>query len=107
MHRAKCILAIIVSCFPLIFITYPSSFFLCIKSSDPPATIGCCHYIDSNVYTEGRMGNILDAMKLLGLESRAHLEWVSASEGPKFQTVTEFVEQIRTLGTSPLRDAAE
>ena len=44
------------------------------------------------------MGNILDAMKLLGLESRAHLEWVSASEGPKFQTVTEFVEQIRALG---------
>ena len=54
------------------------------------------------------MGNILDAMKRLGLEGRVHLEWVSASEGPKFrETVTEFVEQIRELGPSPLRDAAE
>ena len=54
------------------------------------------------------MGNVVDAMKLLGLEGRVHLEWVSASEGPKFrETVTEFVEQIRALGPSPLRDAAE
>ena len=35
------------------------------------------------------MGNVVDAMKLLGLEGRVHLEWVSASEGPKFrETVT-------------------
>ena len=54
------------------------------------------------------MDNIVDAMKLLGLEGRVHIEWVSASEGPKFkETVTEFVEQIRALGPSPLRDAAE
>jgi len=52
--------------------------------------------------------SIVDAMKLLGLEGRVHLEWVSASEGPKFrETVTEFVEQIRALDPSPLRDAAE
>ena len=66
--------------------------------------IGDCHYIDGNVYTEERMGNVVDAMKHLGLEGRVHLEWVSASEGPKFrETVTEFVEQIRALGPSPLR----
>jgi F420-non-reducing hydrogenase iron-sulfur subunit len=70
--------------------------------------IGDCHYIDGNVYTEERMGNVVGAMKLLGLEGRVHLEWVSASEGPKFKdTVTEFVEQIRALGPSPLRDSAE
>ena len=47
-------------------------------------------------------------MKHLGLAGRVHLEWVSASEGPKFRdTVTEFVEQIRALGPSPLRDAVE
>ena len=35
------------------------------------------------------MGNVVGAMKLLGLEGRMHLEWVSASEGPKFrETVT-------------------
>ena len=40
------------------------------------ATNGCCHYIDGNVYTEERMANVVDAMKLLGLEGRVHLEWV-------------------------------
>jgi hypothetical protein len=35
------------------------------------------------------MENVVDAMKHLGLEGRVHLEWVSASEGPKFrETVT-------------------
>ncbi|MCK4928661.1 MAG: hydrogenase iron-sulfur subunit, partial [Methanosarcinales archaeon] len=35
---------------------------------------------------------------------RLHLEWVSAAEGKKFQeTITEFVEKIRTLGPSPLK----
>jgi len=36
--------------------------------------IGDCHYIDGNVYTEERMGNVVDAMKLLGREGGAHLE---------------------------------
>ncbi|MEA3281654.1 MAG: hydrogenase iron-sulfur subunit [Euryarchaeota archaeon] len=68
----------------------------------------CCHNNDCNVKTEERMGDVIDAMELLGLEGRVHLEWVSASEGQKFrETVTEFVEQIRALGPSPLRDAAE
>jgi len=50
------------------------------------------------------MGDVVGAMKLLELEGRVHLEWVSASEGPKFrETVTEFVEQIRVLDPSPLR----
>jgi len=50
------------------------------------------------------MENLIEAMKLLGLVGRVHLEWVSASEGAKFkETVTEFVEQIRALGPSPLR----
>jgi hypothetical protein len=44
------------------------------------------------------MVNVVDAMKLLGLEGRVHLEWVSASEGHKLKdTVTEFVEQVRAL----------
>ena len=105
MHRAKRIPAIIVSCFPPIFITYPSSFFLCIKFSDPPATNGCCHYIDGNVYTEERMDSILDAMKLLGLEGRVHLEWVSAKleDRSSRRRSPGFVERIRALGPSPLR----
>ena len=74
------------------------------SGNDPPATIDCCHHNDYNIYTEERMGNIIEAMKLLGIEGRVHLECPSASEEPKFkETVTEFVEQIRELGPSPLR----
>jgi len=70
--------------------------------------IGDCHYVDSNVHTRDRMEHVVDAMEHLGLEGRVRLEWVSASEGPKFrETVTEFVGQIKALGPSPLRDTAE
>ena len=37
------------------------------------------------------MGGIVDAMKLIGLEGRVHLEWVSASEGPKFREIVTHV----------------
>ncbi len=40
---------------------------------DPPSTIGCCHHVDSNVHTEERMEDVIDTMKLLGLEDRVHL----------------------------------
>jgi F420-non-reducing hydrogenase iron-sulfur subunit len=34
-----------------------------------------------------------------------HLEWVSASEGVKFQsTIKEFTEKIREMGPSPLKE---
>ena len=70
--------------------------------------IGDCHYVDSNVHTRDRMEHVVDAMEHLGLEGRVRLEWISASEGPKFrETVTEFVGQIKALGPSPLRDTTE
>ena len=52
---------------------------------DRPATICGCHYIDGNVHSEKRMENVVDALKLLRLEGRVHLEWVSASEGPSLR----------------------
>jgi F420-non-reducing hydrogenase iron-sulfur subunit len=40
-------------------------------------------------------------------EERLLLKWVSSAEGPRFaKVVTEFVEKIRSLGPSPLRQAA-
>jgi len=37
-------------------------------------------------------------------EERFRLEWVSASEGPRFaQVVTEMTEQIRELGPNPYK----
>ncbi len=44
-------------------------------------------------------------LEFAGIEQeRLLLKWVSSAEGPRFaQVVTEFVEKIRSLGPSPLR----
>ena len=45
-------------------------------------------------------------VKLLGIgEERLRLEWVSAAEGGRFaQLIKEFVEDVKKVGPSPLRD---
>ena len=55
------------------------------------------------------MVNVVDAMKLLGLKGRIQFEWVSAKPGdPSSRRHSPgFVEQIRALDPSPLRNAAE
>ena len=64
--------------------------------------IGDCHYIDGNKKAESRAEAIKLMLQDLGIEEdRFRLEWVSASEGPRFARVmTEFTEQIRQLGPS-------
>ena len=44
----------------------------------------------------------------LGIEDeRVRLEWVSAAESPKFASVvTEMINQVKSLGPSPLRKKA-
>jgi len=44
-------------------------------------------------------------LEFSGIEpERLVLKWVSSAEGPRFaKVVTEFVEKIRSLGPSPLR----
>ena len=79
------------------------------RGADGVLMCGChpgdCHYLDGNVKAERRA----DAVKLMlqdfGLEEeRFRLEWVSASEGPKFaQVMTEFTEQVRRTGPSPFK----
>ncbi len=65
--------------------------------------IGDCHYIDGNVKTENRANAITLMLEDFGLEEeRFRLEWVSASEGPKFaQVMTEMVDTIKELGPNP------
>lgn len=65
--------------------------------------IGDCHYIDGNVKTENRAEAITLMLEDFGLEEeRFRLEWVSASEGPKFaQVMTEMVDTVKELGPSP------
>ena len=67
--------------------------------------IGDCHYEDGNIKTEKRAEAITIMLEDFGLEEeRFRLEWISASEGPKFAKVAkEFIEQIKQLGPSPYK----
>jgi len=67
--------------------------------------IGECHYLKGNYMTAKRIPMIQELLKFIGISpERLRLEWVSASEGDRFASViSEFSEQIRSLGPSPLK----
>jgi len=79
------------------------------KGADGVLICGChpgdCHYKEGNLKAEKRAEAINLILQDFGIEEeRFRLEWVSASEGPKFaQVVTEFTETIRALGPSPYK----
>lgn len=79
------------------------------KGADGVIICGChpgdCHYEDGNLKTEKRAEAINLMLEDFGLEEeRFRLEWVSASEGPKFaQVMTDFTEQVKKLGPSPYK----
>jgi len=59
-----------------------------------------CHYISGNQHMANREKLIRKAMERAGVEQdRFRLEWISASEGVKFQRVmTEMAQKLRELG---------
>ena len=67
--------------------------------------IGDCHYISGNLRAEEVFKLTGKLMEVLGIEpQRLKQGWVSAAEGQRFaQLVTQFTEEIRRLGPSPLR----
>jgi F420-non-reducing hydrogenase iron-sulfur subunit len=77
------------------------------KGADGVLILGChpgdCHYLDGNRKAESRREAIEMLLEDLGVErERFQLEWVSASEGPRFaRVVTDMVEAIRQLGPGP------
>ncbi len=79
------------------------------KGADGVIMCGChpgdCHYLEGNLKAKARADGIALMLEDFGLEpERFRLEWVSASEAPRFaQLMTEFTEQIRSLGPSPYR----
>jgi F420-non-reducing hydrogenase iron-sulfur subunit len=79
------------------------------KGADGVLICGChpgdCHYLDGNIKAERRAEAVKLMLQDFGIEEeRFRLEWVSASEGPKFaQVMREFVEQVRRVGPSPFR----
>jgi len=77
------------------------------KGADGVLICGChlgdCHYIEGNVTTESRRDAIDLMLEDFGIEpERFRLEWVSASEGPRFaRVVKEMSDAVRELGPSP------
>jgi len=67
--------------------------------------IGDCHYMDGNTRAKARAEAIELMLQDFGLEpERYRLEWVSASEGPRFaQVMNEMVAQVKKVGPSPYR----
>lgn len=61
---------------------------------------GDCHYAEGNYKCARRIPLTQRMLQDLGIDpKRLRLEWVSASEGQRFQQViTEFTDQIRELG---------
>ena len=65
--------------------------------------IGDCHYLKGNEYAKERIERYQKVLKMMGLEKRFKLEWVSASEGKRFSDlITEFTNEIKELG--PLKN---
>ncbi len=84
-----------------------------VEGSDGVMVSGChfgdCHYIFGNHRAVEQYEKLQHITALLGMEpERIALEWISAAEGPRFVTVIDdFVEKIRELGPSPLRNGKE
>ena len=79
------------------------------KGADGVMVLGChpadCHYIGGNYRARRRIALIRLVLEQYGFDpKRLLLQWVSASEGEKFQkTVVDFVDTIKALGPTPMK----
>ena len=79
------------------------------KGADGVLICGChpgdCHYREGNLRAQARSDAIKLMLQDFGIEEdRFRLEWVSASEGPRFaQVATEMAGKLKKLGPSPYR----
>ena len=64
--------------------------------------IGDCHYLKGNEFTRERFERFQEILKMMGLEKRFKVVWISASEGKRFaEVITEFTDNIKKVG--PIR----
>ena len=64
---------------------------------------GDCHYLEGNYEAEMKFNMVRRFLSHVDFDERVRLEWVSASEGNRFaEIVTEFTDQIKKLGPSPV-----
>ena len=79
------------------------------KGADGVLICGChpgdCHYLEGNLRAQARSDAIKLMLQDFGIEEdRFRLEWVSASEGPRFaQVATDMAGKLKQLGPSPYR----
>ena len=68
--------------------------------------LGECHYISGNEKAQERLEMTSKLLDLLGIGSeRLGSVWISAAEGAKFADyMNEFVDKIRNIGPSPLKN---
>lgn len=66
--------------------------------------IGDCHYINGNHRTAKRFPVMKRMLGYIGIDpKRLRLDWVSASEGERFQRIiTEFTNEIKNLGPNEI-----
>jgi coenzyme F420-reducing hydrogenase delta subunit len=82
------------------------------RGADGVIVLGChpadCHYVEGNLYEERKIKMLKKLLALTDLgPERLRLDWVSASEGQRFaQIVTEFTNQVKKLGPSPVSGKA-
>ena len=64
---------------------------------------GACHYLEGNLAAKARAEAIDLMLEDFDLEpERFRLEWVAASEGPRFaEVVNEMVDGVKEVGPSP------
>jgi F420-non-reducing hydrogenase iron-sulfur subunit len=64
---------------------------------------GDCHYLKGNLGARRRVMGLKPLLESVGISpERLRLEWIAASEGPKFaETVISFTQTIKELGPSP------
>ena len=80
------------------------------KGADGVLVAGChlgdCHYQSGNYKTNRRIKLLKKLLAGMGVEpERVRFEYISASEGQKFaQVVTDFVDELKKLGPSPVRE---
>ncbi|MCX7829731.1 MAG: hydrogenase iron-sulfur subunit [Acidobacteria bacterium] len=84
------------------------------EGADAVLISGChtpsdCHYQEGNFKALRRYYLLKKMLPQFGIEpERLRLEWISAAEGDKFQEVcTEYTEQIKKLGPSPVKKGAK
>jgi len=82
------------------------------KGADGVLVLGChlgeCHYMEGNFNAAKRMAVIKNLLAFTGIDpARLRVEWVSSAEAPKLgEIVTDFSNQIKALGPSPLKAVA-